>query len=603
MKYIISFKYPIYLFLSLIILKMIYIGFESYYNYYLLFTTTSVDILTKEKLEELNHNGHILSAIGISLLFIPILYLICKKIQNSVIKYLFLLILFFLTFISSYHLLNKTVDYIVEVNEEKRHDAYYIGLFKYGLLKKHFNYDSFIKYENIQNDQLSINDRILLTNSFLLLYSDKDLINKLKQRGYERAPYIYIDKNIDKFNLEYETFNKISNEIDSKYKEFTTAKKILQENIKEIKKFNNDEAISEDFNKFINKIKEDYNSYKSNYNIVISKIEEETTYKKLSETKNKLENYFSNKNKYEKEYIKATQDLLGKYIEPNKWLDRYGEISLNQIKNVIINEISSGLPYKENSKMLTFEEFKNTQKVREAVFDNLNNRGIVISKYGFNYSKEEFKISYINMLNNKINNLYKTFDNELIKKLGKNDLHTDTTWNDFLNSKYLRNILISKLNIKADKEYNDIINILKSDNRKEKFKEIIYIPKIKQEINKIFFTKDQFSTDALAIEIGKDAVKMLYIPPLALAISILALLLNIITVVGLLLEINKVPRLLVLSLKIGIFLFIILLPIFSSYDGFNNELIRKEADIKITNYINFLNWLSYYQQLNVKLYN
>jgi len=41
---------------------------------------------------------------------------------------------------TTYNLLNYAIDSIVESNKEKRHDAYYVNIFKYGILNNIFAY-------------------------------------------------------------------------------------------------------------------------------------------------------------------------------------------------------------------------------------------------------------------------------------------------------------------------------------------------------------------------------------------------------------------------------------------------------------------------------
>lgn len=598
-------KYPLYLFIALFIAKVGYIVIESFYNYHVLFTTTSVDIISKEVLEQLNKNGHLISSSGITLLLIPFLYLAVKRITNKEVMYTIFTISSIITFFFSYIMLNKAIDYIVEKNQDKRHDAYYVDLFKFGLLKKHFDYDSFIKIDNIKNEKLTINDRILLTNSFLLLQADEKLIDKLKKRGYERAPEIYIEKNIDDFNNEFNKFDTLAQEIISGYTKFNDEKKILQNNINNIDKLGDNKEISKHYNELISKIKENYEIYKKSKAKAEKIIKQETSYEKINDIYKKLQYYFNNRNKssVQKKYDSMMIEKFGKNIDPNRWLDNYERLSMYQIKKVITEEVTSDIPKIGNSeRLLSFDEFKNTQKVRDNIYNKLKSEGIIISKQNFDYSKSQFTISYNNMLTTKKNKLYEMFTNGLNKSFGKNDLNTKTTWNEFLYSNYLKNKIKSELKITNEKDFNIVIEIIKSDNRKESFKNLLYIPKVKTEIDKLFFTKEQFNKDKLAIKVGNEAIKLLYIPPFALAISILALLLNIITVVGLFLELKKVSSLIVWVVKISLLIGICLLPVISNYDGLDNELIRKEANIEMNNYLNFLNWLSYYEKFNIKLH-
>lgn len=607
-------KYPLFLFIVLLIAKIGYVVVESFYNYHVLFTTTSIDNITKETIEQLNKNGHLISSAGITFLLIPFMYFIIKRVSNTTVMYLTLIVLSTATFFTSYTLLNKAVDYIVEVNQDKRHDAYYINLFKFGLLKNHFEYNSFIDSNNIKNNNLSINDRILLTNSFLLLNADEKLIDKLKKRGYERAPEIYIDKNIEQFNVEFNKFQKLATEIDITFDKFNNAKEKLQTNVNKINKLiNNKKEIDKHFNELNKQLESNYNQYKKDFKKyqqaklkVEKRIKEETSYSKISDTYKKLNYYFENKgsSRVQKKYDSIMIEKFGKKINPKRWLDRYDNLTMYQIKKVITEVTSAKLPeIGPVNRQMSFNEFKNLKKVKKEISKKLKNKGVLITENSLNYTKTQLTIAYNNMLIKKKKKLYRTFRNQLNKKLGKHDLTTKTTRTAFLRSAYLKRSIKKKMPTLKNRDINKIIKVLKSKNRRESFKKEIYIPKIKPKIDKIFFTKAQFEKDQLAIDIGNDAIKLLYIPPFALAISILALLLNFVTVIGLLLEgTRKVPTFMVWFIKIGVVATICMLPIIQKYDGLNNELLRKEANLEVNNYLDFLNWLSYYERLNINIH-
>ncbi|MDQ7061770.1 MAG: hypothetical protein Q9M43_11885 [Sulfurimonas sp.] len=157
-------KYPLYLFLIILLVKLGYILVESYYNYYVLSVTTSAS-LTKETIENLNINGHRISAMGITLLLFPFLYFLAKIIFKR-FKLITTLLLSVLTYFIAFSSLNMLIDKVVLENKEKRHDAYYVNVFKYGVLNNIFIYDSFVDSKRIENNTMDANDKILLTNTF-----------------------------------------------------------------------------------------------------------------------------------------------------------------------------------------------------------------------------------------------------------------------------------------------------------------------------------------------------------------------------------------------------------------------------------------------------
>lgn len=263
-------KYPIYLFFAILIAKLGYIVIESFYNYYVLVTTTSGSV-EKEVLESINKTGHHISSAGITLILVPIFYFFIKKLSDKKI-YIFTSIFAIIMYISAYNLLNTTIDYIIKINKDERHNAYYVNIFKYGLLNEVFYYDDFINKDKIKDNSISVEDRILLTNTFLLLYADEKLIDKLKERGKEALARRYLNDN-QEYQKNYKNFEKMSNEIALLWNEFSNAKNKLSTEKNKIVKMDSKQA----YNELKDELKKSYKAYVDLW----KKIDEKTSKKIL----------------------------------------------------------------------------------------------------------------------------------------------------------------------------------------------------------------------------------------------------------------------------------------------------------------------------------
>lgn len=134
------------------------------------------------------------------------------------------------------------------------------------------------------------------------------------------------------------------------------------------------------------------------------------------------------------------------------------------------------------------------------------------------------------------------------------------------------------------------------------FRKIVYLPKIKDKVSEMMYKENDFNDGNIASQKGDDAIKLLYIPPFALSVSILALLLNTFTIFGMVLSILNIPAKVLNGLKAGFILVVILIPIFSSYDSFDNKLIKQSTTSETQTYLDFLSWISYYEKVNSELH-
>lgn len=591
-------KYPLYLFISILLLKLGYIFVESYYNYYVLSITTSAS-LTKETLESLNINGHRISATGITLLIIPVLYFIANRLfKENILSFLIIFSLF--TYFIAYESLNKVVDKIVEVNKEKRHDAYYVNIFKYGILNNIFVYDSFINSEKVANDTLDVDDRILLTNTFLLLHSDDELIEKLKERGRIKIADLYIDKQASEdFELKKEQFEDASQNIILLFNEINKNKKELKTQLDKL----SDEEMKKSYKLFVKSLKQAYYDYTNAWYQVHEKIAHETSDKKMRDIKERLEYYFKFKRfkSVEKKYVRSVFKHFGHFVHPNDFKNIEGNITNESIRAVIKREILLQIDdeLKKFPDGMNIEDFLYHYESRFLVMKKLNEYDILVP-YDFNYSAIEFYKYFTIMAAQKHTLAYETFYTKLEEKIGENDIKLNMNWEEFIYSDFIKFQIQKKVNLDDEESTKNLLTALYSKDLSN-FRELVYRPYISEQVKEMSYDKEDFKDGAIASAYGDDAIKLLYIPPFALSISIIALLLNMFTVLGMFMLLLRMPFALRFLVKLSLIVSIAMVPLYYKTDTINANLLQQPTE-ETRMYLNFLAWISYYQKNNSLLH-
>lgn len=578
----------------LVLIKCIYILLEYFYNINIFNTASSIKLFNEGIVNQLNENGHRISSIGITLILAPIFYIFIKNIKG-VTKTVLYVVIPIIIYFSAYYSLNKIVDVIVEQNKEKRYEAYYLNMFKIGLLHNYFEYDSFIDNEKIKNDTLSEEDKLLFLNTFLLLNAREDFIETLKQKGEPSFANIYIDQHRSVFDDKYNKYLEFDKEVQSKFKEFNDAKVQLSATLKDMESKYSDSQIQKDFQQMEKEIDSSYSSYSSKSNSAKNKIysrdEIEDIYKDLNR-------YFNNRGKAQAEqtYRKKMNENFGKYINPDRWLGDDGKLSRYKIKEVISEE--SNL----NSNVSSKDNFKSSSKVKEKIIAKLKAKGLKNISDNVDYSKySNFSTLIKNNIELNKKEVIDKFYKELNKKIGKNDLTLQMGWNEFLSSSFLKEIIKDKLDVSKNEDISKIVKVLNSENKEESFKNNIFVPKLKEDnqINKYLFTKEVFNSDENAIKAGDNAIKLLYVPIFALIVSIISLLLNLISVISIILEklfnLNFIKKSII---NIGLIFIAIVLPLMSNISILNNNIIKTViTNNDLSMYLNFLNWICYYEKL------
>ena len=587
-------KYPLYLFIAILVAKIGYIVIESYYNYYVLTVTTNAS-LTKETIEELNVTGHRLSALGFTLLLIPFLYFLSKKYLAKYKYFSFAsssVIVYFLALSG----LNLMIDTIVDNNKDKRHDAYYVNVFKYGILNSLFVYDSFIDSEKIRNNTLDVNDRILLTNTFLLLHADDELIEKLKKRGREEVASLYLDYHAkEDFEVKDNAFKKASKKISLLWNTLHDNKLKLKNKLSKL----GDKEMEDGYQLLLSGLDKGYKDYLS----LQAKIAGETSKKKLKKYKKDLKRYFKYR-KYktvQRRYDKAMDKHFGRSVDPSVWLDSNGNVSTDQIKSVITNEILSAVDSKIKNlpSGLSFDEFKNHYEIKLIVMQRLKENDILVP-YEFDYSHEQFVQYFKAMSSKKREQAYNFFYTKLEDKIGKNDIELRMNYEEFVHSNYIKKQITKSLDTVDEVTTKRILNALISKDLAS-FRNMVYLEGINDKVQPMVYEKKDFMDKQLACRAGDDAIKLLYIPPFALSISIIALLLNIVTVFAMLLALVTDNKIITRSVRVGLLIMILMTPVYYKEKSVNNNLLN-QSTTEAKTYLNFLAWISFYEKANSSIH-
>jgi len=463
-------KYGLGFLLFIIISKLSYLFLEIYYNGYLIEVITNNSI-TPALLEELESLGHNVSSIGLTLLLTPLFYLLFKKfIHFPKVVPLAVAAFMVLSFFTFHSLLTSLMDKVVETYKEKRYSSYYVSTFKYAMLNGSLGYETFMPKENLKN--FDVLDRVLVANMFLLNYIDDSLIDKLIDRGQEQ----FIDVFILKYSLA----------------DYDKSRTSFENRVKTITNYYND---------YIEKSKNINNKFNGmDSNTIVSKM-----------------------------YAQFTKELSKQYQKYEKAVIKYeSAIDIDDPKKYTILEKKAlrkfHLKYKGLPTDLSARAFYNHKIVKALTIKRLKEKGFYVSK-NFNYSKADFAKAYKNKIHRAFKKEKKKFYTELKEKTGKS-LPFGLKYSQFAYR------FKSDFESEFGKKYSKVAYHMLVSRDSSEFYEKLYKPHFTENnLDKYLLSRADFEGDKNA-KLGDSAIKHLYVPPFAIAISLLTGILNFISVVG-----------------------------------------------------------------------
>lgn len=495
-----------------------------YYNGHLIDVVTSTDV-SVEDFENIETMGHRVSAIGITLLLTPVFYLLIKKFFNlsAILMTVTTLSFMLVSFLGFQALLVMAMDKIIEQNKDKRYSSYYVSAFKYGLLNQHMGYETFIPKERLKN--LNIEDKIMISNMFLLTLVDESLTDKLIKNGSN----VFVDMFIRQYNMD--DFTESKRVFTTKLQAIVNLYNSYIDNSKNINlKFNklyNQELINAQYQDFETKIRGQYKEY--NNAVIKYKNSRVPSNEKVQQTKSQLDRYFkySKLERAQQQYKESMHRNFGKYIEPERWLPKNKKYPTNDsVRNLLIEEAdkkwhdtSGGL-----SSNLSQLEFYKHPITKNKVIKELHKKGLLVNK-DFNYSKQQYVDAYTKKINTELKKAKNELLNELEKKSGKRFVF-GLNYTQFI--EYFKQDLTKE----HGKKYGNILFSMIKNQNTDNFYNDFYRPYFKEkELSQYLLTKDELDSKEHKQK-GDDAIKHLYIPPFAIGMSILAGMLNFVSLIA-----------------------------------------------------------------------
>ena len=587
-------KYSKTFIIFIISTKIIYLIFEVYYNGHLLdvISNSNITVNTMKSIENLGHN---ISAIGITLLLLPIYYLFIKSVLKKKKEIIFFSLVIFslISFFGFKSLLTNIMDDIVKSNSDKRYSSYYIAIFKYGMLNNYMGYETFIPKNRIQN--LTIEDKVIVSNIFLLTLIDKTLVNKLVNNGSDIFTDLIIKKYAwNSYQTSKSTFEKKVHDIYLLYNKYIEKSKKIN---LEFKKVDSNDMFELNYQDFVTSLRGKYKQY--NEQVIKYKNHRIPSNTKVKEVKKKLERYFrySDYQKAKTKYRNSMMKNFGRYIEPSRWLSKHHKYPTNySVKKVIIEEAdrqwkikSGGLPSN-----LSEKEFYLHPIIKNKVINELKAKGLIVSNH-FNYSKKMFYNAYIKKIDVEFIRTKEKFLSEF-KKMSNKNLKFGLSYKQFL--KYFKNDFTKQY---GQKFGTILYNLILTHNVNDFYKSF-YRPYFqKKKLSAYLLSRKDFQKQENHTK-GDNAIKLLYIPPFAIGMSVFAGILNMVSLfvmlIFFLIPINKLSLIWQLSIKTVLKISLIYCLIYYPYHiGKNSNLLKPYSVLymfkseKSREYIEFLYWL------------
>ena len=615
-NYLSSFIKYGYIFIIFIILaKLLYLYFEIDYNGSLIDLSTKYDITEKE-LKDLEKYGHTLTSIGLTLLIIPFLYLVITNITKyKIIIVSFLTVTSIIIYIGIFQGLTTLIDHIVKENRDKRFSSYYATNLKYKMINKEMGYSSFIPKERLEN--LSLEDRVIISNLFLLLIHDETLVDRIFDKKNEITESYLLNEKNEKMESSYkEAENKFNNkvkDINKAFDKYVEETKKVNTILKDIDVKKSD--INKDYEDLkINMFPKAYKQYSDQVNKFYKKVEAEVTPDKVNKYYEDLLKYFKNQ-KYasaKKKYDQTMKEKFGYVIDPNAWCkDGYCP---NKSKIIEIVKAEALKKWDRESKYpidLTQREFFLHKETKRKIVNEINQKFGFDLTTDFNYSFDSFEKAYLRKIEKEQKNVQNKFENALDNSFGK-DIKAGLNYKEFAQT--WKPEIIKEYGEK----YGEILFKMIENKNTEGFYSEFYEPYFNEHhASKFIISKEDLTNNKEYEEKGDASIKSMYVIPFAISMSLVASVLNIVSVIGfvvlLLFKLVKLDNFypkssfaFKFSLKTILYIFVFTYP----YNlGKNNNVLKdykilnkKHESTIVNTYTSFMNWILVVEGFSYKLY-
>ena len=594
-------KFTPHFLLFVVISKVVYLLVEWYYNIHLIDTITTAKI-TKEMLTSIESLGHTVSSVGLTLLVTPLFYLAVrmlfkqiKRIPMAVVTVSFMIISYF----SFHSALTSLMDRIIDNNKDKRYTSYYISAFKYGMLNGAMGYETFIPKERLKNP--TITDKVILSNMFLLNYIDENLTQRMIDKGSDSFVDIFIAQYGEKEYIEAkEKFEEKATSIVDAYNRYIEESKHINDAFEKVDK---KEIVEAEYNNLINNLYVKYDDYEK----AVIKYE---TKRDLSDSD--LERHYNDLSKYfryqsydnaKRKYRSKMNQLFGHYIKPNRWCDGNECPSYDAIERVVAQE-SLKKWYRKMGKIpptLGQRAFFKHPTVRGKIVSTLHSKGLYVSKK-FNYSKKSFYRAY----QKKVDREFKKAKREFLKSFS-NETGKKVTFG--LSYSQFVSLFKSDIYKEYGKKYGKVLYSLLKKKDTNSFYESFYRPYFKENyLSGYILSKEELNMPEHS-ERADQAIKHLYVPPFAIGMSLIAGILNLVSLVGIVLFYFINMKRLSVPMQLGVkftvktvlLIAIVLYPYLSMKEKNVLETYKAleyiQDDSKAKNYLKILEWVIIFEKV------
>ncbi|MCI6579817.1 MAG: hypothetical protein MSC50_06045 [Campylobacter sp.] len=498
----------------LIVIKLIYLYFESIYNIDMLeYSTSPIKEENIDLLRDLEKRGHLISAVGLTLFFSYFIYWSTRKIgANAKKSFITTIVLCLSLCFGFYKGLEALMDEIIAANSDKRYHAYYTNLLKYGIASNRFAYSSYINQDD------NITNKVLLSNIYLLNYVDKEVIDKVKEQGKEHLLDWFLDNDgKNEYEASKEKYEATANDIKSAWQEYNSFKTDINKKMEDLP----------DTRAIFDEIQEGLKDKYAKYNEAFVQYDEYLK-KQLHNKQNyydRLEQYF----RYERtktaneKYNSTVQNIFGSYIEPIEWCEGNFCPTMNRVEIVIRKDALEKLKKQvgDMPRGMGMIEFSNQTRVREQVIAELRSKDIQVSdnlKYT-NYDEFKKTLGLNESLSEEHQKAIKEFRVKFAQKTGIENISLNIK--DFKSFAMLfKDKAIEKM---GSEDFGNEVIIKIANQDLSDFKKMYAKQTLSQKESEIFLEEKDFAPDSnnqKAKQWGDDALKMLYIPPFAIALSL-----------------------------------------------------------------------------------
>jgi hypothetical protein len=592
---------------------------------------------TKEIFENIETLGHLLSASGVTLLVLPFLYFLSKRSKYR--RPVFMLLSSLAVFLTVYFSLNLIMEFIVKKNVSQRYPAYYLNVLKSGIANDILGYGDILRFDH-SSREFSVEEKVVLGNIFLLMHlKNKEVIDKISTTGIDNLIDFYYSKHHKtQFNEQNKQFMNLAGRLKVMYESYQEAQ--LSANKKYL-------SLSKDSHKDFLALK---SSVKKKYLNYVSKISErdKDIDRRIYSIKNgdfgvQWEDFEKNYQKGGRHrqaaldgYHSRIVNEFGYFIPHQKWCEQDSDIKgfavaiiggffgrgnknglgLNCLNDFAVKKIvtdhfkliwekKTDLPF---SGIQGFDGFANLQSVKKEVISELHKNGIMVSA-SFSYSEKDYKKAYLKNLQKKTLASLQ----EVWKKNGLSGIKNELSFEKFVLSNEVKAIIKKEGTVYDDQEFLKVMKLI-ATNRTDRFHSEIFSPGLRHSLREDFaLSKKDLHT--FAAQKGDDALKALYVPPIATMLSLVFGFLNAISLIALAIALLAMAvfgasEKRALLLKKGVVAFavilIIFLPAFSGknyMDGFSSvkKSLSEHENGWVRNYFNILIWVLASEKYNYSI--